>query len=98
MLKPNLNKFFLHHLLTATLSVTLATSLICPQKAVAFDAASAIGAIVGIGAQYAYLDKQVNYINNDDKGRNEYLTQIKEKVGVNHDTSRIQTIMGKNLW
>lgn len=85
MLKPNLNKFFLHHLLTATLSVTLATSLICPQKAVAFDAASAIGAIVGIGAQYAYLDKQVNYINNDDKGRNEYLTQIKEKVGVNHD-------------
>ena len=85
MSNPKLNKKILNHLLTATLSVTLATSLMCPQKAVAFDAASAIGVIVGIGAQYAYLDKQINYINNDDTGRNEYLIQIKEKVGVNND-------------
>jgi len=85
MLNPNLRKNSLTCLLAATLSVTLTTSLIFPQQAKAFDAVSAIGTIVGMGAQYAYLDKQINYINNDDKGRNEYLTQIKEKVGVNDE-------------
>lgn len=51
-----------------------------PLKAEAFDLVGAIGAVVSVSAQYAYLDKQVNYINHD--GRDNYMSQVKEKYGV----------------
>ena len=40
-------------------------------------------ALFQVGAEYAYLNKQVSYLDN--KGRDEYMGQIKDKYGVNTD-------------
>lgn len=64
----------------ATICLSLSTGLALPPVAQAWDVGSAIGAVVGVGVQYAYLQKQISYI--DGKGRNEHLQQLKDKVGV----------------
>jgi len=67
------------------LGITVTTSALTPRPAEAFDTVSALGSLIGLGAQYAYLNKQVDYINNDEKGREKYLNQVKEKVGVSEE-------------
>lgn len=47
----------------------------------AFD----LGTLISAGTQYAYLNKQLNYIDNE--GRQEYMAQVKEKYGVNTDAT-----------
>ena len=54
-----------------------------PKEALAWDWLSAGLAVFQVGAQYAYLNKQVNYLDN--KGRDDYMGQIKDKYGVNSD-------------
>lgn len=68
-----------------TLAVALSLSLgtVIPAQAEAFNIGGAIGAIASTAKQYDYLNKQVNYLNND--GRGEYLEQMKKEVGVNYD-------------
>jgi Zn-dependent protease with chaperone function len=54
-----------------------------PKQALAWDWLSAGLALFQVGAEYAYLNKQVSYLDN--KGRDEYMGQIKDKYGVNTD-------------
>lgn len=45
--------------------------------------AAAWGNLIGAGAQYIQLNKEIKYYNND--GRDKYFEQLKEKYGVNED-------------
>lgn len=67
----------------AAICLTAMTGILAPRPALAWDWVSAGLAVFQVGAQYAYLNKQINYI--DDKGRGEYMDQIKSKYGVNSD-------------
>ncbi len=69
--------------LTAALMTASLTALPPAQPAEAFDLASAIGAVIGVSAQYAALNKQIAYF--DGEGRNAYMNQVKDKEGVNDD-------------
>ena len=42
-----------------------------------------IGTIIGAGVQYANLNKQLNYLDNE--GRHEFMEQVKKQYGVNYD-------------
>lgn len=63
--------------------LSIAANAAVPAPAEAFNIGGAIGAVVGTVAQYEYLNKQVNYLDND--GRDQYAEQMKREVGVNHD-------------
>lgn len=63
-----------------TTLVSGATSLAPATPAYAFDTISAIGALIGVGAQYAYAEKQLSYLNGE--GRYQYMNQVKQQVGV----------------
>lgn len=76
----SLRKKVMVSLLAATVSVSALT--VAPQ-AEAFDVASAIGAVIGVSAQYAALNQQVNYY--DGKGRAAFMEDVKKKTGVNQD-------------
>lgn len=67
----------------AAVCLTAFSGALVPRPALAWDWVSAGVAVFQVGAQYAYLNKQINYIDN--KGRGEYMDQIKEKYGVNSD-------------
>ena len=54
-----------------------------PKQALAWDWLSAGLALFQVGAEYAYLNKQVSYLDNN--GRDKYMGQIKDKYGVNTD-------------
>ena len=69
--------------LAATLCAALisgTTSIAPATPAYAWDTASAIGALISVGAQYAYAEKQLSYLNGD--GRFQYMNQVKQQVGV----------------
>lgn len=83
MAKITARKKLVRCLVGAILGITTLTTTLFPRPAEAFDT---ISTILGIGVQYVYLNKQVDYINNDEKGRTEYLEQIKKEVGVNNDS------------
>ena len=68
---------------SATLCLSLTTGAVMPKQAFAWDWLSAGLALFQVGAEYAYLNKQVSYLDN--KGRDEYMGQIKDKYGVNTD-------------
>ena len=68
---------------SAALCLTLTTGAVMPRQAYAWDWLSAGLALFQVGAEYAYLNKQVSYLDN--KGRDEYMGQIKDKYGVNTD-------------
>ena len=68
---------------SALLCLSLTTGAVMPKQAYAWDWLSAGLALFQVGAQYAYLNKQVSYLDN--KGRDEYMGQIKDKYGVNTD-------------
>ena len=72
---------------SAALCLSLTTGAVMPKQALAWDWLSAGLALFQVGAEYAYLNKQVSYLDN--KGRDEYMGQIKDKYGVN--TARIMT-------
>jgi Zn-dependent protease with chaperone function len=62
----------------------LASGIMLPApKAEAFDWGNAIGAILGVTTEYAALNKQINYLDNN--GRGEFFNSMKEKEGVNYD-------------
>ncbi|MDD4321528.1 MAG: M48 family metallopeptidase [Acidaminococcaceae bacterium] len=84
-MKIIMHKKLLCYSLSMLLGITVTTSALAPRPAEAFDTVSALGSLIGLGAQYAYLNKQVDYINNDEKGREKYLAQVKEKVGVSEE-------------
>ena len=68
---------------SAALCLSLTTVAVMPKQALAWDWLSAGLAMFQVGAEYAYLNKQVSYLDN--KGRDEYMGQIKNKYGVNTD-------------
>ena len=68
---------------SAALCLLLTTGAVMPKQALAWDWLSAGLALFQVGAEYAYLNKQVSYLDN--KGRDEYMGQIKDKYGVNTD-------------
>ena len=68
---------------SAALCLTLTTGAVMPKQALAWDWLSAGLALFQVGAEYAYLNKQVSYLDN--KGRDEYMGQIKDKYGINTD-------------
>jgi Zn-dependent protease with chaperone function len=68
---------------SAALCLSLTTGIVMPKQALAWDWLSAGLALFQVGAEYAYLNKQVSYLDN--KGRDEYMGQIKDKYGVNTD-------------
>ena len=68
---------------SAALCLSLTTGAVMPKQALAWDWLSAGLAMFQLGAEYAYLNKQVSYLDN--KGRDEYMGQIKNKYGVNTD-------------
>ncbi len=68
---------------SAALCLSLTAGAVMPKQALAWDWLSAGLAVFQVGAQYAYLNKQVSYLDN--KGRDEYMGQIKDKYGVNSD-------------
>ena len=68
---------------SAALCLSLTTGAVMPNQALAWDWLSAGLAMFQVGAEYAYLNKQVSYLDN--KGRDEYMGQIKDKYGVNTD-------------
>ncbi|MCH4167084.1 MAG: M48 family metallopeptidase [Megasphaera sp.] len=75
-------KLATHTALAVAVCLSVGTCTL-PVQPVEAASSSAIGALLNVGAQYAYLNKQLNYLDND--GRNEYMGQIKEKYGVNTD-------------
>ena len=68
---------------SAALCLSLTTGAVMPKQALAWDWLSAGLALFQVGAEYAYLNRQVSYLDN--KGRDEYMGQIKDKYGVNTD-------------
>ena len=68
---------------SAALCLSLTAGVVMPKQALAWDWLSAGLALFQVGAEYAYLNKQVSYLDN--KGRDEYMGQIKDKYGVNTD-------------
>ncbi|MBR4909527.1 MAG: M48 family metallopeptidase [Acidaminococcaceae bacterium] len=68
---------------SAALCLSLTAGTVMPKQAFAWDWLSAGLALFQVGAEYAYLNKQVSYLDN--KGRDEYMGQIKDKYGINTD-------------
>ena len=68
---------------SAALCLTLISGAVMPRQALAWDWLSAGLALFQVGAEYAYLNKQVSYLDN--KGRDKYMGQIKDKYGINTD-------------
>ena len=68
---------------SAALCLTLTTGAVMPKQALAWDWLSAGLALFQVGAEYAYLNKQVSYLDN--QGRDKYMGQIKDKYGINTD-------------
>lgn len=80
----------------SALCLTAFTGVLAPRPALAWDWVSAGLAVFQVGAQYSYLNKQINYIEN--KGRGEYMSQIKDKYGVNSEpeaNAMLERIMGR---
>ena len=61
----------------------------------------AIGTIIGAGVQYASLNKQLSYLDNE--GRDEFMEQVKAQYGVNYDpqanamTARIMENLSRSV-
>ena len=57
--------------------------------------ADILGTIIGAGVQYAALNQEINYLDNE--GRDEYFQKMQEQYGVNDDpylNARLDSIMG----
>lgn len=66
-------------LAAAALCVGLSVTVIPTVPVQAFD----IGTLIGVGAQYAAINQQLNYLDNE--GRDDFMKQVKEQYGVNTD-------------
>lgn len=74
----------------------LAMMSACTMPALPAEAFS-IGDVIGIAqgaAQYALLDKQFNYYNNTEEGRQELFKSYQEKMGVVHDEAKEAELSG----
>ncbi|MCH3949950.1 MAG: M48 family metallopeptidase [Acidaminococcus sp.] len=88
--------------LAAAVMLTLGGAA-APATVHAFDWGDAIGAMIGVTAEYSMLNDQVNYL--DGKGRHEFLQSMKDKEGVSDDYAanamldrvmgRLTTVIGK---
>ncbi len=72
-------KSLTHRILALAICLGIGTTCMPAIPAQAFD----IGTIIGVGAEYAQLNQQLNYLDNE--GRDEFMNQLKEKYGVNTD-------------
>ena len=57
--------------------------------------ADILGTIIGAGVQYAAMNQEINYLDNE--GRDEYFQKMQEQYGVNDDpylNARLDSIMG----
>ncbi len=58
--------------------------------------ASILGAVISSGIQIAQLNKEIDYYNNQEEGRQKFFEQLKNKYGVNDDANlndRLNSIM-----
>ncbi|WP_301859647.1 M48 family metallopeptidase [uncultured Megasphaera sp.] len=69
-------------LLALTAAITVGTAAVPLSSVQAIDFGT-IGTLISAGAEYAYLNKQLNYLNNE--GRDEFMEEVKKQYGVNHD-------------
>jgi predicted Zn-dependent protease len=90
MLKMKYKKKIKATALAAAFSLSIGACTLPAATAEAFDVGSAIGAVLTVGVQYAFAQKQINYINT--KGRNEYMDQVKDQYGVNNDSEANQML------
>lgn len=70
-------------LLCSALCLNAAFAVSFPKPVAAFDTANAILATVQVGAQYAYLNKQIHFLDNG--GRKTLMKDIKKEYGVNKE-------------
>lgn len=82
------NKKLTKSIMVAVLGLSLTTAVAPPAEA--FSIGNAIGAVIGVSAQYAAINKQVSYYNG--KGRGEFLNQTKQRVGVNYEARANQQL------
>lgn len=87
-------------LLRAAVCFSLSTAVIPAVPAQAIDLGT-IGTLIGAGVQYASLNKQLNYLDNE--GRDEFMEQVKAQYGVNYDpqanamTHRVMTNLSRSV-
>ncbi len=76
--KPSLRRRLIAAALCLSCGMTIG-----PVPAVHAIDLGTIGTLISVGAEYTYLNKQLNYLDNE--GRGEFMQQVKEKYGVNTD-------------
>lgn len=80
------------------ISLSAAVAPAAPVQAINLGA---IGTIIGAGVQYASLNKQLSYLDNE--GRDEFMEQVKAQYGVNYDpqanamTARIMENLSRSV-
>lgn len=77
-------------------SAFIFTSSYAPLPAPKAEAANLWGVLIGGSIYAAQLDSQIKAVNNDEKGRQEFFEQLKQKYGVNDDpvlNRRLDNIM-----
>ena len=67
----------------AAAAAIIPSSLLLPSKAEAFDIGGAIGGMILSGVQAKQVSSQIDYF--DDKGRDEFYSQMQQEYGVNED-------------
>ena len=67
----------------AAAAAIIPSSLLLPSKAEAFDIGEAIGGMIMYGLQAKQVSAQIDYF--DDKGRDEFYSQMQQEYGVNED-------------
>ncbi len=72
-------QFLTYRMAVLAVCLGIGTTCLPAVPTQAFD----IGTIIGVGAEYVQLNKQLNYLDNE--GRGEFMKQLKEKYGVNQD-------------
>ena len=90
-MRRRFSKKLLSTVIALTLGMSLSYGAVPAQTAQAFNWKNAIGATVITVAQYQYLEKQLNYLDND--GRQEYFNKMKGELGTN-DNYHYNAILG----
>ena len=83
------SKSWKNSLKTVALAAVCGTAISFAAVPVPQAHADILGAVIGAvqgGAAYAQIDKQLNYYNNTEEGRQKLFTEYKEKYGVNNDS------------
>lgn len=87
-------------LLRMAVCISISTAIIPAMPVHAIDLGT-IGTLIGAGVQYANLNKQLNYLDNE--GRDDFMKQVKEQYGVNYSpaanamTQRVMTNLSRSV-